>query len=255
MSSNSSQEQFCRLCHEPRQLVKSHIVPEFLHRPVYDAEHTALFVDLEAGRVGDRKTGLWEKLLCRQCEGRIGKLESYFAEAWFTRGLRPRPVVRPRGPLLRVTGLDYTQFKLFHLSIIWRAGVSTLGAFAGFRLGSHEERLRRMLLDGDPGPADRYGMSAVALVGDDGGYKDDMLQIPRPGKKEGHHFYSAMFGGVFWLYVISSHRQGWPVPSTLSPDGTLLMAAQKWSENSAVLEAAAGLRRLGDNPPTGPTHL
>jgi hypothetical protein len=105
-------------------------------------------------------------------------------------------VIDPNGPLLRVTGLDYTQFKLFHLSILWRAGVSTLGPFAEFRLGPHQDRIRQLLLAGDPGEAHQYGMSAIAMVGDDGWYKDDMVQIPRPGKRFGHHFYSAMFGGV-----------------------------------------------------------
>jgi hypothetical protein len=249
----SPQDQVCRLCCRPAVLVESHIVPEFLHTPVYDTDHTAVFFDMEAGRQGTRRKGFWEKLLCLECEGRLARWEGYFAEMWFNRDVRPKPDI-PGNQLLRITGLDYKQFKLFHLSILWRAGVSTLRPFAGIRLGTHEERLRRMLLNDQPGPAHVYGLTGVAMREDDGWYKDDLLQIPRPGKYKGHHFCSALFGGVFWLYVISSHTHGWPVPSTLSEEGTLLLAAQHWTANPSVLEAAEGLRRIGPNPPSGPTH-
>ncbi len=55
----------------------------------------------------------------------------------------------PEGVVLK--GLDYTKFKLFLLSILWRMGVSSLDAFVEVKRGSHhEEALRVALLNGDP---------------------------------------------------------------------------------------------------------
>lgn len=46
---------------------------------------------------------------------------------------------------------DYRKLKLFFLSLLWRAGVSTRPFFSKVDLGFHEERLRRHILSGDPG--------------------------------------------------------------------------------------------------------
>jgi hypothetical protein len=249
----STAHQICRLCRNPAVLRESHIVPEFLHRPVYDKDHSAIFFDMEAERRAVRRHGLWEWLLCTDCEGRIGKWESYFADVWFARDLRPR-LVPGDGELYRMSGLDYPRFTLFHLSILWRSGVSSLAPFSDVRLGPHEERLRRILLSGDPGPRDVYRLCAIALRDDNNSYKDDMLQLPRAGKYNGHHFYGVVFGGIHWLYTVSSHRNGWPVPSTFSQDGTLVYPSQHWTKSHAVLDAAAGIRRIGSNPRSGPIH-
>jgi hypothetical protein len=159
----------------PSHLLDSHIVPEFLHRPIYDEDHEAIYFD--STRKGIRRRGFWEELLCRECEERIGKLESYFADLWFKQGVRPELVIRGNRPL-RVAGLDYTRFKLFHLSILWRASIATLRPFQEIRLGIHEERLRSMLLTGVAGPAELYPLWGVAVRDEDGSYKDDMLQLP-----------------------------------------------------------------------------
>src|SRR3546814_6453061 len=60
------------------------------------------------------------------------------------------------GSIVSVTGIDYAQFKLFLLSLLWRAGVAKGRYFERVTLGPHEERLRAMLHDGDPGPFDLY---------------------------------------------------------------------------------------------------
>jgi len=44
------------------------------------------------------------------------RFEDYFKRAWYK--LRPNLVERPA---VLVKGLDYTLFKLFYLSILWRA--------------------------------------------------------------------------------------------------------------------------------------
>jgi hypothetical protein len=47
---------------------------------------------------------------------------------------RAPPFSLARNRLLTIRGIDYRKFKLFHLSIIWRAGISSLRPFRGVRL-------------------------------------------------------------------------------------------------------------------------
>lgn len=55
------------------------------------------------------------------------------------------------GKILLLTNLPYRPLKLFRLSLLWRMSVSSLREFALVKLGPHEERIRQMLLQDDPG--------------------------------------------------------------------------------------------------------
>jgi hypothetical protein len=248
----STEPQTCRLCRESRTLVESHILPEFLYKPTYDERHSSIYLDVDSEQTGTRRRGFWEILFCEECEERFNRWETYFAEIWFNRSVRP-PFSLARNRFLTIRGIDYRKFKLFHLSIIWRAGISSLRPFRGVRLGGQADALRCLISADNPGPLGRYPIAAIALQDDDGGYKDDIIQLPRPGKYKGHHFCSAVFGGVHWTYGVSGHSSGSPFPSTLGSDGTLRLAVQRWSENRAVLDLAAVLQRLGPDLPRGPT--
>ncbi|MGH7655204.1 MAG: hypothetical protein ACREN6_11130 [Gemmatimonadaceae bacterium] len=133
----------CRLCGEPAILRDSHIVPEFVYRPSYDATHTAVVLDLQADEKAKLQKGFRERMLCDACEGLFSKWEGYFARIWFdrTKGIRPRLIAADE--LITVGGIDYAQFKLFHMSIVWRLGVSTRREFDTVRLGTREKALRR----------------------------------------------------------------------------------------------------------------
>lgn len=83
------------------------------------------------------------------------------------------PVLKGRTPLsyltdgnvVFVSGLNYQLFKLFQLSVLRRAGVSSLQFFEKVQLGKHEEVLRKLLLACDPGSAERYGCLMFVLLG------------------------------------------------------------------------------------------
>jgi hypothetical protein len=62
-----------------------------------------------------------------------------------------------------INGLDYAMFKLFHLSVLWRAGVSTREEFRNVKLGSHEDVIRQMLLRDDPGARQVSSLGADPL--------------------------------------------------------------------------------------------
>ena len=85
----------CALCFRDVELLASHIMPEFLHRPVYDEKHR---VDLF--KHGDRRSrivqkSIREKLLCADCEDRFGNLELYFSQYWYHRNSLPE-IIRVR---------------------------------------------------------------------------------------------------------------------------------------------------------------
>jgi len=66
--------------------------------------------------------------------------------------------------MIECGGIDYKLFKLFQLSLLWRAGVSDRPIFKEVALGRHQEILRRMLLDDDPGESHKYGCIMLAAI-------------------------------------------------------------------------------------------
>jgi len=230
----------CKLCQKEATLRRSHIVPEFVYKPVYDADHTAVMFEAKKPRHGYRRKGFWNHLFCDDCEARFQRLEDYFADIWFTRPLRPQNFT---GPVVHITGLDYCKFKLFHLSILWRADVSGLAVFADVSLGRrHSEELRRRILEGDPGSPDIYPITGLALRNTNGSFKDDLMLLPGGSNTGGHHIYIMLFGGVFWACAVSGHRQACPVPPSLQDDGSITLFVQEWTENSAVRNLAKQLQ-------------
>jgi len=85
----STEPQTCRLCRESRTLVESHILPEFLYKPTYDEGHSSIYLDVDSEQTGTRRRGFWEILFCEECEERFNRWETYFAEIWFNRSVRP----------------------------------------------------------------------------------------------------------------------------------------------------------------------
>ena len=151
----------CKLCHEDRELLRSHIFPEFCHKDLYDEKGRIheLSTDPKVRNRHDRQKGIRERILCGDCEQRLSVWEKHAST--FLNG-KAESLLRSENRIERVDVRDYKKFKLFQLSLLWRAGVASDKEFEEVRLNKHEEILRRMILRGDPGSPCDYGC-VVAL--------------------------------------------------------------------------------------------
>jgi len=192
----------CALCLKQKPLQRSHIIPEFVYDALYDDKHRLRVLSSKPDRASRmEQKGFREELLCADCEGLIAKWERYvslvFSGAITTSSRRD-------GNLVFVSGVDYAQFKLFQLSVLWRAGVSMLPFFSNVRLGPHEELLRKLIVAADPGDPHDYGCTLYALTKDNGVDRELITQPTqfRMQSVRGYHF---LFGGMSWVYFVSSH--------------------------------------------------
>lgn len=149
----------CRLCQQSAILRKSHILSEFLYSSVYAENHRFLQVSTDPGvSTLTRATGLYERLMCTICEGRLSRWESYAAGV-LNGGIELQVENEARGFV--VHGVDYKTFKLFGMSLLWRASISSRSEFSDVQLGPHEEVIRRMLLEENPGRRWEYGFAIL----------------------------------------------------------------------------------------------
>jgi hypothetical protein len=141
----------CRLCRQRRPLCRSHIVPELAYQPIKNDKHQMFLLE---GRVKTKQTGHWERLLCSDCETLLSGYETEFKKSWMD--TIPRSFghlrTRPLEDAIVVGVPDYGAFKLFHLSVFWRASVSqSFKVGGGIWLGEYEDQVGSLLRSGDPG--------------------------------------------------------------------------------------------------------
>lgn len=194
----------CRLCGLPKPLRWSHIIPEFLYQLLYDDKHSFWALTTRPqDRSRAEQNGFREYLLCEDCEGRINVYEQYADRAFNgDAGLR----FTPNGQVSVASGLDYKLFKLFQMSILWRASVASHPFFSNVALGPREEELRSLLWADDPGaPAQFSCMMWAIKLGD----RPAALMIPPERIRIDHRtHYFFVFGGFAWAFLASRSTEG-----------------------------------------------
>jgi hypothetical protein len=236
----------CALCQQDRILRRSHIIPEFVHAPLYN-DRNQMSAITGVGKQGRRiiQQGVREPLLCERCEQLINeRYEKPFRTLWFDQSpLPPHVEYDGRNIGIDITGISYSAFKLFHLSILFRASVARDTSFAEVRLGPHEHKLRQMLLDGNPGEPHTYPILAVVVVDRQHAPVDGLITYPRPMRYDGRTVYEVIFGGCAWYYTVSSHRSRDLEAISLKPSGVLHLGAERWENIQGVKEARRALKR------------
>lgn len=225
----------CALCDSLGDLKDSHIIPEFLYSEVYDEKHRFRLVSTMTETSPKlMQKGLREKLLCGSCESQISVSERY--ASLVMSGQVPVEVVRS-GNLLDVSGLDYHEFRMFGLSILWRAHASRHGFFSAVDLGPHAAELKRMVRVGDSGRPERYGFFLAPLTMNGEAAKGIIVE-PTKSRLGDNRCYRFVFGGIVWVFLVAAHRAPWPFGQAfISRDGKMKMLLSELSETSFVLEA------------------
>ncbi len=175
-------------------------MPEFVYRGIYDEHHTfAEFSGTPGERNRRHRKGIWERLLCTGCERTLQEYEDYACKLIFGNPT----VVFPRadGNLI-VEGIDYLRLKLFQLSLLWRASVSTQRMFRHVKLGPYEEVLRKALLARSHVHPGDFSCTMEAIV-DRGCHLKELLMEVAPIKTRADRstLYPFVFGGYYTVFL------------------------------------------------------
>jgi len=150
----------CRYCGHERDLIKAHIIPEGFFRRMLEGGGE-LFVLSESSDEYPKRApiGVYdETILCADCETGFGEWDQYAQEIL---GREP-----PGDPVFhddRVLAYEaqhyrYDLLKLFFVSLLWRASVSTQESYSCVQLGPLEDIARRRLVDRDPGDGQEFAV-------------------------------------------------------------------------------------------------
>lgn len=191
----------CKFCGTTAELRKSHIIPEFVYRPLYDSKHRAITLPADSP-TGYLQKGYRAPLLCEACEQFFNEqFEKPFKAIFFDKPLLPKVAFRKK---YTINVGSYRAVKLFLLSVLWRAGVCEQVPFEKVHLGPHEADIRVMLEQQTPGDAENYPIFAyLGLLPDSREVGPFVIQPYSPGEIDGHRVYVFVFGGCMWHFVLS----------------------------------------------------
>ena len=232
----------CKLCGTDATLRKSHIYPEHLYHQVRnDGQQFHAYTN--EGQRRTRQHGIWENLFCDDCEQLLSReYEGPFARFWLDNNALPPSMTTDE---MELVNIDYLKFKLYHLSILFRASISTLSHFNHVALGPHEETIRNMLLEQTDN--DKYHISAAVLVKEDNSVVDGIITFPKYVPFKGHSFYQTLYSGCAWIIKVSSHTLPGLSETGLQENGTMVVTRERYEEYQELQEIASLLRSYESN--------
>ncbi|MDF1645225.1 MAG: hypothetical protein P1U80_13710 [Pseudomonadales bacterium] len=233
----------CKLCRKDKPLKKSHIIPEFLYSKLYDEKHRFHEIHIDAKKKNRLpQKGVREHLLCGECEQYFSKFERY-ASLVLNSGFEL--TVKTIDGILNFEGVEYTQFKLFSLSILWRASISSLDFFSEVNLGSHEEVIRKLLISGEAGKEQDYPFLLSPILHENE-IQEALIVKPTLSAIDNNEAYRFVYGGIAWVFVISENKvPDIVVQASISKAGILKMIPWQMTKMGFIIGMAEDAIRNG----------
>lgn len=221
----------CCLCLEDKDLISnSHIIPDFLYQDLYDEKHRMVrTVGLNVKTAQKIQTGEKEGgLLCAKCDNEIlGSLETYASRVLFTgkESIRVQNVLHPDGQLTSTLceDLNYGKFKLFLLSLLWRASISKNAFFSHVHLGPLEESVRRMIFGNDPQGQMDFPCLVSSWRHDQRRMASAAISSPRriQGENGGTRYIFQIGQFLLMFFVSKSDRPDWLHDAAITPENKM----------------------------------
>lgn len=227
----------CKLCLKPQKLHSSHIIPEFMYLDMYDEKHRSLKIGSDFNsRERFMQKGEREYLLCEKCEAHLSEFESYAAP---TIKSLSNLNVEHTDEYYFVKDVDYRIFKLFQMSLLWRASVASTAMFRNIRLGDFEDQLRSMILASDPGKPNEYG--CLILIMENTKYLHRIIWSPETDHVDGCTTYRFQIGRLFWYFFLPGCVPSSATKYFLDEANLLHVPTVSWSEEIVVQRLAGRL--------------
>ena len=223
----SHKKKFCKFCQNESVLCRSHIIPEFLYKNLYDEKHRMLVVEPSLMSETFRQKGYYEYLLCNDCEQYFNvNFEQYYANNCFS--IIPEKFNK-KPENFRYPGLDYSKYKLFILSVFWRILIAKEAPFHHIKSDEHIQTIQEMLMKQDPGDELDYPLYGYLVVHDrEIRVMKDIIPTPNIFPINGLSVLSAMFDGIKWLLILSE-KLSFPPPS-VRRNGNLHLGVKNLSQ-------------------------
>lgn len=213
----------CKFCEDKvAKLIDAHIIPRAFFEYSKKKSNTAgdMIMISNAKKVLPKrrvKIGWYDQdLVCAKCEARFGPYDDYATKLLLRDEAKHQPrTVKDDVVAWIIENYDYKKLKLFLISVLWRAGASSLKQFDKINLGPQLNKAKKLILEDNPGEENDFSF-IIARFADDLG--QSVLADPHPESKtdafgdlNSYRFY---LGAGYVVYVKVDER---PFPPQSAP--------------------------------------
>jgi hypothetical protein len=214
----------CKYCGQVKTLVTSHIIPRSL-------------CDIKSLGISD------DELFCKDCEDKFMLYDAYAFNILHEQGSHRKTLHDRQGSVLGAyyESYDYNKLKLFFMSVLLRAGLSSVFFFKHVKVGPYLGLLREALEAGTAPAANDF---AVFLAYYDEIKRGPVMFPPAQQKIENIRFYHFHIGHV--IFYIKVDRRDSPAalqPIILQPASRLFLmkVSRKGASETDILKGIAGM--------------
>lgn len=203
----------CLLCDEKKTLIEAHIIPEFFYKNLglYEPDkkgqgriHAATIIKdkFNINKKGIPK-GIYDKnILCKCCDNFINEEYEYYSKQLLFDNSEKN--TDNTNGTITFLNIDYIKFKLFVLSMFWKASISKRTEFKNMKFPNDIENLiKKMIINKDAGSPNEFPIILFYLYAPDllSGTMTDIKSINNNGVLS----YAFIAGGMlFYLYLNKS---------------------------------------------------
>jgi hypothetical protein len=202
----------CRLCDQERPLVDAHIIAEGYFRRLgrFGGVNRLL---KETDYPKKSWIGVYDQgILCAECDGVFSPWENY-AQELLDSDLSHFQPVPPKGKPVAFTcqTFEYHKLKLFLISLLWRASISTHHFFEKVDIGPYETRAKALIRAKDPSDPTEF---AVVLQKFDHEVGEAIFD-PVPVRMNRIRLYRFYLGGYIVHIKVSAAQHSSPLSDVL----------------------------------------
>ncbi len=229
----------------------------YKHSGLYDESHRLRYFSVEELIAGKKpslpQSGVHEGgILCANCDNTVlGNLEQYAIKAIYGRGNLPAHecpectnYVNAEGSTFAIcTNLSYTKYKLFLLSILWRASISSKSFFNSINLCQQEEVLRQMILANDPKDYFEYPIFVITTASDYQFPADMIIQPIQNTDQHGMETCCFIIGGFIYIFKLGTFigDNNELKEQTINEDNQLMILQLKEGQTMQLVKNYVGL--------------
>lgn len=152
----------CKFCGNKEKLIKAHIIPAGFFRRLRRGEKALeLITNIEGEYKKRSHVGVYDRtIVCSKCENIWQEWDRY-AQRVLVENLSIKGTIRIKNKTVSYTyinSFNYDKLKLFFISVIWRASVSSHNYFKGISLGKLEDVAKQMIAQADSGDSESFSV-------------------------------------------------------------------------------------------------
>ncbi len=229
-------EGVCRFCGQSKKLIKAHVVPEKFFS--LDVQNPLLMIAADKPYETRCPIGIYdENILCADCDNKLGVYDEEAQKLFLTN----IGIYKHKDKDLHEippSAYNYEKLRLFFISLIWRASISSMNAFRNVSLG---QKFEKMALDILKDPAlDREDLFSVLIfkLKENPDIPLEKVYIePWSFRCEGARMYSFVFAGYNIHIKVDKRKLNQPIADFFLKSNSNLFILSQNSEQALSLMA------------------